>query len=328
MIQGNRDGEGRGPNSRSSRSPGVHVRRERAVSRAGDHHDSGEVTHGRPPIDEPSDSRSERPHPPDRRPLATGTNGRRRSPALAAAADRAGAAEISSTAFSAAISMASGFALEVAAFLTPPLPAEPARRPCRTRRAAALLEPIATGRRCPNHSFGSGRFGVDRANRRIVSPKSLAATGRQSTAPLGRPRSECRSAAARPWRSWRPARLLRARGAEPNSPDDMVRHLWEKHRLLMENGRAREPWDVIGQWVSEYLRSSRSDFLDRSCDLAQALDPVGGLARVHRLVLLGGFGRRRGAGPAADRSTENNTRRFAPTVMPWCRNRRGRCRRR
>ncbi len=82
--------------------------------------------------------------------------------------------------------------------------------------------------------------------------------------------------------------MLPARCGAQLAPDDMVRHLWEKHRLLMENGRAREPWDVIGQWVSEYLRSGRWDFLDRSCDLAQALDPVGGLARVHRLVLLGG----------------------------------------
>src|SRR5262249_48266389 len=59
--------------------------------------------------------------------------------------------------------------------------------------------------------------------------------------------------------------------------DDMVRHLWEKHRLLMENGRVREPWDLIGQWLGEYSRSNRSEFLDRSCDLAQALDPANGL---------------------------------------------------
>jgi hypothetical protein len=70
--------------------------------------------------------------------------------------------------------------------------------------------------------------------------------------------------------------------------DEMVRHLWEKHRLLMENGRVREPWDLIGQWLGEYARSNRSEFLDRSCDLAQALDPANGLSRVHRLLLIGG----------------------------------------
>lgn len=70
--------------------------------------------------------------------------------------------------------------------------------------------------------------------------------------------------------------------------DELVRHLWEKHRLLFENGRAREPWDAIGQWVSDYARTSKAEFLDRACDLAQALDPNNGLSRVHRLVLLGG----------------------------------------
>jgi hypothetical protein len=70
--------------------------------------------------------------------------------------------------------------------------------------------------------------------------------------------------------------------------DDLIRHLWEKHRLLFENGRVREPWDVIGQWITEYARTNRPEFLDRSCDLAQALDPNDGLSRVHRLLLLGG----------------------------------------
>src|SRR2546426_385092 len=26
-------------------------------------------------------------------------------------------------------------------------------------------------------------------------------------------------------------------------PEDLVKHLWERHRLLLENGRVREPWD-------------------------------------------------------------------------------------
>src|SRR5204862_479084 len=46
-------------------------------------------------------------------------------------------------------------------------------------------------------------------------------------------------------------------------PDDLVRHLWERHRLLLEDGRVREPWDVIGQWVSDYARTNTPEFLDR-----------------------------------------------------------------
>ncbi len=71
-------------------------------------------------------------------------------------------------------------------------------------------------------------------------------------------------------------------------PDDLVRHLWEKHRLLLENGRVREPWDVVGELLADFKRTGTNEYLDRACDLAQALDPAGGLSRVHRLVLLGG----------------------------------------
>src|SRR5262249_28797654 len=71
-------------------------------------------------------------------------------------------------------------------------------------------------------------------------------------------------------------------------PDDFVGHLWERHRLLTENGRVREPWDLIGQWLNAYARTGRPEVLDRSCDLAQALDPAEGLTRAHRLLLKGG----------------------------------------
>jgi hypothetical protein len=70
--------------------------------------------------------------------------------------------------------------------------------------------------------------------------------------------------------------------------DELVKHLWERHRLLLENGRVREPWDVIGQWVNDFARTNKADFLDRAIELAQALDPTDGLSRVHRLLLLGG----------------------------------------
>ena len=57
---------------------------------------------------------------------------------------------------------------------------------------------------------------------------------------------------------------------------------------MLENGRVREPWDVIGKWLTEYVLHDRPEFLDRSCDLAQALDPAGGLTRVHQLLLATG----------------------------------------
>jgi hypothetical protein len=76
-------------------------------------------------------------------------------------------------------------------------------------------------------------------------------------------------------------------GARLNA-DELVKHLWERHRLLLEDGRVREPWDVIGQWVTDFVRTNKAEYLDRACELAQALDPTDGLTRVHRLLLLGG----------------------------------------
>ena len=71
--------------------------------------------------------------------------------------------------------------------------------------------------------------------------------------------------------------------------------------MLLESGRVREPWDVIGQWLADFARTNRPDFLDRAIELAQALDPAEGLSRVHRLLLDRRVGRRGGPRPAPGR---------------------------
>ncbi len=77
-------------------------------------------------------------------------------------------------------------------------------------------------------------------------------------------------------------------GAHLQRPD-LVVHLWQAHRLLMEGGRARDPWKMIEGWLDEYAQNGRKELLERSCELGQQLDPVTGLTRVHRLLLAAGL---------------------------------------
>jgi hypothetical protein len=207
---------------------------------------------------------------------------------LARAADQAGAAEDLLHRFLNRDANGTRFALEVAANLKLPLPAtliddlvelaQQSRFPSRLRLAVAarLIRSVPENSPQISRLIESFRTKVSprRAIRRLRRLAALLPDEQQvrdalAVAEAG-PSAPCPRCGAR------------------LAADEMVRHLWEKHRLLMENGRVREPWDLIGQWLSEYSRSNRSEFLDRSCDLAQALDPANGLARVHRLLLIGG----------------------------------------
>lgn len=208
--------------------------------------------------------------------------------ALAAAAERFGATEYLLNRFLSRDANGRRFALEVASHLMSPLPprfvdefvdlVEQPRFPTRLRLAVATQILRSISDRSPLV------MRIIEGLRRKVSPRRAASRLRRLAAlvpnlqPLTEALTELEAGANAPC----------PRCGARLASDDMVRHLWEKHRLLMENGRVREPWDVIGQWLAEYSRSSRSEFLDRCCDLAQALDPAEGLTRVHRLLLLCG----------------------------------------
>jgi hypothetical protein len=71
--------------------------------------------------------------------------------------------------------------------------------------------------------------------------------------------------------------------------EELVTHLWREHRLLLEGDEVRDPWDLIEEWLGKYARTGRAEFLDRSCELGQRVDPEGGLVHVHRLLLAGGL---------------------------------------
>ena len=70
---------------------------------------------------------------------------------------------------------------------------------------------------------------------------------------------------------------------------ELVSHLWQVHRLLMEGNRAREPWKLIEQWLRDYGRTGKKELLERSYELSQQLDAQNGLTRLHRLLLSSGL---------------------------------------
>jgi hypothetical protein len=66
---------------------------------------------------------------------------------------------------------------------------------------------------------------------------------------------------------------------------DMVRHLWDRHRLVLDGQRVREPWRVLEDWAVDYGLEKDPELLKRCQDLAHRVDPEGGLTRLHRLML-------------------------------------------
>jgi len=233
--------------------------------------------------------------------------------ALAREADEAGAAPSLLVRLLERDANGQRFALEIAARLTPPLPGElipdlvalieQSRFPTRLRIrvAAAIIR-----------SVGPRSQPVDRiidAFQRKVSPVRAANRLRRLAAlvpecpPVIRAMSELDTGSATPC----------PRCGARVGPEDLAKHLWERHCLLLENGRVREPWDVIGQWLTEFTRTSRPEFLDRSCDLAQALDPTDGLTRVHQLLLAGGSDDEEAHALLRAEATEKNA-----TLCPHC----------
>jgi hypothetical protein len=69
---------------------------------------------------------------------------------------------------------------------------------------------------------------------------------------------------------------------------NLAKHLWEEHRLLLNGDQVRDPWQQIEVWLYEYNRTGEVNWLDKSCDLGQQIDPDQGLFRVHRLLVMTG----------------------------------------
>ncbi len=66
---------------------------------------------------------------------------------------------------------------------------------------------------------------------------------------------------------------------------EMVKHLWDKHRLLLEGRRVREPWRVLADWVVDYALEKDPALLECCRELASKTDPAEGPIRLQRLLL-------------------------------------------
>ena len=65
---------------------------------------------------------------------------------------------------------------------------------------------------------------------------------------------------------------------------EMLGHLWDKHRLVLDGQRVREPWRVIEDWVVEYGLEKDPQVLQRCRELALRDDPQTGLPKLQRLL--------------------------------------------
>jgi hypothetical protein len=101
-------------------------------------------------------------------------------------------------------------------------------------------------------------------------------------------------------------------GLELRRPE-MIRHLWEEHRLVLDGRRVRDPWSVIEDWIDAYRARGNAELLQRCRVLAQRLDPDGGPSRLRRLLLERGVN-----DPAARQGLCEEARRRHAAVCPAC----------
>src|SRR5207247_2658900 len=60
----------------------------------------------------------------------------------------------------------------------------------------------------------------------------------------------------------------------------MREHLWDAHQLVLDGRRVREPWRAVEDWLDDYRLEPDPGLLARCRELAQRLDPEGGLAKL------------------------------------------------
>lgn len=70
---------------------------------------------------------------------------------------------------------------------------------------------------------------------------------------------------------------------------DMVTHLWDRHRLVLDGRRVREPRRVLDDWVVDYQLEKDAALLERCRELAHKLDPKKGIAILQRTLLRHGI---------------------------------------
>src|SRR5262249_21722837 len=94
---------------------------------------------------------------------------------------------------------------------------------------------------------------------------------------------------------------------------EMIRHLWDEHRLVLDGRRVREPWRGVADWVEDYGLEKDPEMLARCRELAERLDPRGGARELDRLLL------RQGVDDAgARRALADEAGRQGASLCPHC----------
>lgn len=104
---------------------------------------------------------------------------------------------------------------------------------------------------------------------------------------------------------------------------EMIAHLWNEHRLVLDGRRVREPWSMIEEWLDAYRERRDATLLERCRMLVQRLDAEGGggksqpsstpMRRFHRLLLT-----HRVADEEARRALTEEAASQHAACCPWC----------
>lgn len=93
----------------------------------------------------------------------------------------------------------------------------------------------------------------------------------------------------------------------------MVKHLWDRHRLVLDGRRVREPWRVLEDWVVDYGLEKDAALLARCQDLARRLDPKAGAVLLQRLLLRHGI-----EDPQARAELQKAAQQRHASLCPYC----------
>jgi hypothetical protein len=108
-----------------------------------------------------------------------------------------------------------------------------------------------------------------------------------------------------------PVRCPRCPVALPHA--ELIKHLWLEHRLLFADGREREPWRLVEEWIAGCAVKPDAALLAHCFEVARHLDPEDGVLRAQRLVLARGID-----DPVARRDLLAEARRRQQTLCPRC----------
>jgi len=94
---------------------------------------------------------------------------------------------------------------------------------------------------------------------------------------------------------------------------EMIGHLWDEHRLLLDGRRVREPWAIIEEWIARYRERREPEWIDRCRTLVQRLDSEEEARRFHRLLLSNGIADDEAQRDLIEAAVEQHA-----SCCPWC----------